>query len=352
MRTVVACAVALLLSAAASRSAHSQSTAQPARVMVRGSVRTANTDVPLGGAVVEVSRGAASYRARSDERGEFTVRDVPAGRYAVSVLRLGYLPFRDSLTIAEDMGRLKVVLTGNVQELQAIAVRANITAVYGGIGVASRQRNANGERELFTAPGASVQVLGSGRTTTTDTGGRFFIELNKPGTYIVRVSAPGLKDEMYPVVVPKNTAVDASRLLDSADAKPRTGYATLVGEMDRRLRIRGLNSAMVSGEELREMGGGIADALVRSKGMVMRGMQIGSTACVFIDGIPRPNFSIEGIRPEEVAAIELYGPGGDTSGSIAMSWPKGAPCGPNNRRAPAFSRAIPVAQYVMVWTVP
>ncbi len=322
------------------------------RVTVRGSVRTATTDVALGGAVIELSRGASSFKGRSDERGEFFVRDVPTGRYLISIIRLGYLPYRDSLTIGADGGRLKVVLTGNVQELQAIAVRANVTAVYGGIGVASKFKNAQGERELFPASKVSVHVLGSGREATTDSVGRFFVELSKPGTYVVRLSAPGLKDEMYSVVVPKNVAVDASRLLDSSDAKPRTGYATLVGEMDRRLRIRGLNSAMVSGEELRESDMSIADAIVRSRGMVTRGMQIGASTCVFIDGIPRPNFSIEGIRTEEVAAVELYGDGGDASGTVAMSWPKGAPCGTNNRRAPADNRAIPVARWALVWTVP
>ena len=321
-------------------------------IAVRGSVRTANTDVALSGAVIELSRGTTSVRARSDERGEFALASVPSGRYYVNVMRLGYLPFRDSVTIAENMPRIKVVLTGNVQELQAIAVRANVTAIYGGVGVASRYKNANNERELFPATNVTVHVLGSGRTATTDSIGRFFVELGKPGSYFVRLSAPGLKDEIYSVVVPKNTAVDASRLLDSSDTKPRVGYATLIGEMDRRIRIRGLNSAVVSGEELRESEMNIVDALLRSKSMVTRGMQIGGSTCVFIDGIPRPNFSIEGIRPEEVAAIELYGDGGDVSGTVGSSWPRGATCGTNNHLSPANSRAIPVARYALVWTVP
>jgi hypothetical protein len=322
------------------------------RVSVRGTAVDAATTQPLGNVTVEFVGGGRTFSSRSDATGAFALLNVPPGRYFVTAMRVGYLPFRDSVTLAATVGQVRIELTPVTQSLLGIEVKANVTAVYGGIGSASRNRNAQGERELFAVPGAVVEVLGSGKRTVTDSIGRFFLELTKPGTYLIHAEAPGLQDEIYPVVVPNKKAVEASRLLEPADAPMPIGRQTLLREMDRRLGWRSMTSALVTGEELRAIGGQLSDALPRTKGATLRGLRIGATTCVFVDGVPKPGFSIDGVRPESVAAVELYGPNGDPTNSVASAWPKGAPCGDELRNNAPMGDPRAIARYAVIWTVP
>ena len=322
------------------------------RVSVRGTAVDAATTQPLGNVTVELVGSGRSFSSRSDATGAFALLNVPPGRYFVTAMRVGYLPFRDSVTLGATVGQVRIELTPVTQSLLGIEVKANVTAVYGGIGSASRNRNAQGERELFAVPGAVVEVLGSGKRTVTDSIGRFFLELPKPGTYLMHAAAPGLQDDIYPVVVPNKKAVEASRLLEPADAPPPIGRQTLLREMDRRLGWRSMTSALVTGEELRAIGGQLSDALPRTKGATLRGLRIGATTCVFVDGIPKPGYSIDGVRPESVAAVELYGPNGDPTNSVASAWPKGAPCGDELRNNAPMGDPRAIARYAVIWTVP
>ncbi|MEI6739787.1 MAG: carboxypeptidase regulatory-like domain-containing protein [Gemmatimonadaceae bacterium] len=322
------------------------------RVSVRGTAVDAATTQSLGNVTVEFVGGGRTFSSRSDATGAFALLNVPPGRYFVTAMRVGYLPFRDSVTLGATVGQVRIELTPVTQSLLGIEVKANVTAVYGGIGSASRNRNSQGERELFAVPGAIVEVLGSGKRTVTDSLGRFFLELPKPGTYLMHASAPGLQDDIYAVVVPNKKAVEASRLLEPTDAPEPIGRQTLLREMDRRLGWRSMTSALVTGEELRAIGGQLSDALPRTKGATLRGLRIGATTCVFVDGVPKPGYSIDGVRPESVAAVELYGPNGDPTNSVASAWPKGAPCGDELRNNAPIGDPRAIARYAVIWTVP
>ena len=113
-----------------------------------------------------------------------------------------------------------------------------------------------------------------------------------------------------------------------------------------------MNSALVSGAELRDMGGSLHDALLRSKSMTVRGLRLGPTTCVFLNGIPRPGLPLDAFQIEEIEAVELYGESGDPTGTLASSWPRGAQCGMSSRRAPPANGAIavPYAKWAAIWT--
>ncbi len=349
-RTLQVTVMTVLASSAAVTHVQAQAPGERAARVIQGDVRSAADSATIAGATIEIAGPRFTRTVRSDEAGKFWFGQVPVGSYRLLVMRIGYEPIRQDVAVGESNADLRVVLKPDAQDLNTIITRANVTAVYGGIGAVGAAKNAQGEKTMTAVKGATVQVLGSRKTAVTDSLGRFFVELGKPGRYIIRVTSPGLAVQLFTVDVPRNKAVDASRLLDSVRTEAPTGREYLWGEMDRRIGWRAMNSALVSGAELRELGGSLTDALQRSKGMTLRGMRIGATTCVFVDGIPKPNWPLDAFRIEEVEAVELYGPRGDPTNLLASSWPAGAPCAASGRFAPSQNRAIPVAQWAVIWT--
>jgi Carboxypeptidase regulatory-like domain len=321
----------------------------PATRVIRGVVRNAADQSVVPSATLDLAGPRFSRRVRSDEAGRFHFGQVPNGSYRLLVLRVGFAPLRQDVQVGESDADVTVVLTSEAESLNAIVTKANVTAIYGGIGAVGPSTNAQGEKTMTAVAGATVQVLGARKQVQTDSLGLFFIDVGKPGRFLVRVTSPGLATQLYTVDVPRNKAVDASRLLDSARTEPPNGRAFLWNEMDRRINMRTMNSALVSGAELRERGGSFIDAVQGTKSMSSKGMRIGAETCVFIDGLPKPNLSLDAMRIEDVEAVELYAANGDITQLLKSSWP-GAPCGQTNRYVPTDNRAIPVAKWVVVWT--
>jgi hypothetical protein len=319
----------------------------PTQASVVGVVVSSTTGDSLSGATVELQSTRFTRRLRTEVGGRFRFTAIPAGGYRLTVLRLGYQPISQPVTVTDADADLRIAMQPDARTLNAIVTNANVTAIFGGIGAAGLSRNANGERGLLAVRGARVQVLGSGAETETDSLGRFFLELKKPGRYLVRATSPGLVPQVYSVDVPRNKAADASRLLDSATTMESERPEYLWKEMDRRMNTRGINSAIVTGDEVREYGGALSTALQRSQGMNERGLRLGAgPMCVFVDGIHRPNLPLDAIRPEEIEAIEVYGVRGDPTSSLVNS-AKGKGCPGASTRQTSQN---PV-QFVVIWTV-
>jgi hypothetical protein len=337
----------------ASMLAGSSALAQPAAFTIRGTIRSTADATPVIGAVIELHGARLQRQSRSDEVGKFTIGAVPTGSYTLSVLRLGYEPLSQTVAVGDSDADLTIsIRPDTLQQLGTIITRANVTAIYGGIGAVGGTRNARGEKELTAVRDARLQVMGSGKSVTTDSIGRFFLELRKPGLYIIRVTSPGLATQMFPVDVPRNRALEVSRMMDSARATPPTGREYLFNDMDRRLRLRTMNSALVPGSQLRETGGALSDALQRTPAMNVRGLRLGPTTCVFVDGVPRPGSPLDAYAVEDIEAVELYDDNSDLTGTVSKAWPRGAQCGLASRLPPPPSNGMgpPIAKYAMIWT--
>jgi hypothetical protein len=192
--------------------------------------------------------------------------------------------------------------------------------------------------------------VGAERDGLTDSTGAFFVELKKPGTYVMRVSRPGYAPRVLSVDVPKNHTVETSTLLDSGNTEPKDAEG-LWQDFVSRVRMRGPNSALVSGSALRDAGGSVVDALRGSPAFTQRGLRIGPTTCVFINGRPSPGLPLNGVDITQIETIELYGAGGDATGSLARSWPHGTPCGTNIGENPVVGagNGTVTAQVAVIW---
>src|SRR5215475_9423673 len=93
-RTAEAIALASLITLAGA----SAVTAQRSGGAIRGTVTNADTHVPVKGARVSIM--TPERVAISDERGAFTLRDVPSGTYSVFTTAVGRKPDSSSVTVS------------------------------------------------------------------------------------------------------------------------------------------------------------------------------------------------------------------------------------------------------------
>jgi hypothetical protein len=242
------------------------------------------------------------------------------------------------LNIAASDVTITLTITSVPQDLATMRIRGDGSGIYGVVAKAT---------DLSPIPDASVFVAGSGQEANTDSTGQFFVEVKKPGTYAVRIVREGFAEDVFTVSVPRGQVVEASRLLDESKEPPTA--AGLWKDFDQRLRWRSVNSALVTGGELRGAGGSALEALERTPSFLKRGLRFGPVACVFVNGSPRPGAPPTIVPPEQVQAIEVYGNDREVVLYVSKQWPRGAPCGETGRRT-VNPRASEVVRYVMIWT--
>ena len=315
------------------------STASGQTRSVSGIVRDSATGRPLAGAVVELRRDTLRRVSQSDDEGDFRLGEVTRASYQLSVRRLGYAARNTDVQVGGDDLTIEIDLVPIARDLDTLYVRAG-TGIYGIVG--------NSEK-LTPLANAKVQVLGENRSKVTDSSGAFFVPLPRGGTYLVRITRPGFAARMFPIVVANGRAVDASRVLDSANTAP--GLEVLWEDFDKRLRWRGMNSALVTGSELRRAGDVEATPTFNA-----RGLRLGGSICVFLNGTPRPGMNLDVVSPHRIEVMELYGATDVAARDLASKWPARAMCGEvfrgNRYVATSGPRAAAVARYAVIWLRP
>lgn len=310
---------------------------------VNGVVRDSVSGRALAGVVVEVHSAAFQQTSRTDADGEFHLVGIPSGTMRFSARRIGYAVMAQELRLADRDTTLVVRLQANAQLLDTTRVRANVTGIYGSVGTSV---------DVRPLDSVKIQVVGATRETYTDTSGRYFVELKKGGKYFVRVSRAGFGTQILPADVPTDRTVEVTALLETtADVPPKDAEA-LAREFDRRLAFRGLGSAEVPGEELVRNGrSSLSDALRTSPSFNGRGLQLGATICLFVNGVPKPGVPLDAIPVESIQAVEAYAPRGDPTNTLAMSWPS-SPCPSVSLGAPHRAPESVAVKMINVWLKP
>ena len=331
------CVFAAILLASAGRFLGAQQT-------LSGTIRDSATGRPLPGAVVELRvRDTRRGLTQTDDVGGFQLRVGP-NEYTLLVRRLGYAQFARTVEVGNDDLSLDIGMVRVAHALDAIKVTAG-TGIFGMIGTSER---------LDPIAGARVQVIGANRSRLTDSTGAFFVPLDKPGVYVVRVTRQGYGERRFPITVADGIASDASRLLDTSLTFTR-GLDALWDDFDQRLRWRSINSVLLPGGELRAAGGSLTDAIETSRAFSLRGLRIGNSTCLFMNGTPRPGMTLDVIPMDRIEILELYGEGDPGARYLAQKWPARAECGPSQRSTryePAGAARKSIARWAVVWMKP
>lgn len=324
--------------------------AQAQSVTVRGIVRDSATRQGVPGAIVTVGTSQRILSTRTDEVGAFTFGGVNPDRATIAARRIGYRQQEWTIDVRADT-TVALMISPNATRLAPVRVGAKGEGVWGSI---------VGVNDLRPVVGAKVFVIGSGITVVTDSAGEYFVPLKRPGTFLVRVTQRGFAEDVLLVKVKQNEVVESSRLLEVSD---RPGMPPgLWVDFDQRLRWAPRNnSALVTGADLRAIGGTVSDGLRASQEFVRTAIRLPFTPialCVFVDGTPRPGMNIDDIRPEEIRAMEIYSdiPKDQMVIGLDNMWPRGAACGSGGgsggRAAPrGRGRASPPSvKWAVIWT--
>jgi len=127
---------------------------------IRGVVTGAESGEPIAGARVAVASPARV--TRTSERGAYVLRDLPAGRYEVTVTALGRQPRLDSVSVVGGgTARLDVVLAQGSLMLSSVVVSATRTVENAGKVASTVNRSTSGPAEWwpFVSPCDSSGTL-------------------------------------------------------------------------------------------------------------------------------------------------------------------------------------------------
>jgi len=309
-----------------------------------GTVRAAD-GAPISDVLVRVTRDSLVYVARTDEDGRFLVPSIAAGRYALMAKRIGFEAASADVSIDDTRVRLDVAMSALTASVDTIRVRGSFTGVTGTVGDFG---------QMAPLAQATVRVLGGDKPLTTGDDGRFAIELEPGQSYALRVERPGFAPQLMSVELDEGGRVDLAVLLDSATKKVNDRWKWV--ELDQRLRVNRYAAARVARSELRGTeAGNLQLALQYAPSIAARGLTIPRRTCVFVDGVARPQLSVDAVPVSTVEFVEVYARGGDVSGTLATRWPLGYACTASeniNDRTPMSSSrgAVNQAQYVLIWT--
>jgi len=330
--------VLVVVAALSSSAPAARAQGQPLRV-VSGATRDSASGLPLAGALIDLRSTTDRRAIRSDEAGLFRIAALERGRYTISVLRIGFAELKAELELGERDTVLTLAMRAIPQRLVGFRVRGDISAIYGMVGTLP---------DLRPLPGTKIQVIGANASQFTDSVGGFFVPVDKAGSYLVRMSHDGFVDRIFPIDVPRDRAVEASRVLDPGPGTPKS-MEPLFKDADLRLRYRGMNSAIVTGAELRRIGGSLADALPFTPTVATKGLRAWGADCLLVNGVRMSHANLRMYDVNEIEAIEVYAANGDNTGDLKRQCDGvrrptiGAPA---LRPSPSAGNAV---KYIVVW---
>jgi len=304
--------------------------------------------------LVTLDPGGAGRQLRTDRDGRFSFVGVSPGSHTVRVAWVGYAPEEQSFALERGVVTLSFTLH-RLTRLDTVVVAGRRTGLYGV--VLSRD-------SLKPVAGAGIEVIGSRKADSTDADGVFSMPEIKPGAYLVRVRHPRFESRNVPVVVPADGSTSIDIIVTPGLLSRDQHMEMLYREMDSRLNAKGQHAIMVTREELRGhekmMLGAALQAVPR---YAAKAILLPSNVCLFVDGVPRPNVSVQAYAVEDIEAIEVYAATQEEAvrnpvagmrrveptGSLVSRWPPRAQCGTPPPPGESIPRSRVRALFVAIW---
>jgi hypothetical protein len=321
---------------------------------IRGTV-TNEAARPIQHAQVVLDPGGASRQLRTDREGQFNFPGVTPGQHVVRVTWVGFAPEERQVEVGATGGIINVTLR-RLTRLDTTVVTAKRTGIYGSV---------ISMDSLLPVPGARVEIIGDRKADSTDSSGTFNFSDVKHGSYIVRIRHPFFDSRNFSVVVPVDGGTELDVVMERGRVSRDAHMEMFYREMDTRLAFRGINTALITREDLKGREKMTLDVAVQfAPEFARKSLAIMSDVCVFVDGVARPGATLRDFAPEDIEAVEFYGgpwrniirnPQAelrrmDPSRSLADRWPPRTPCGlPLTPGEAARSKEIVKVMFAVVW---
>jgi hypothetical protein len=288
--------------------------------------------------VIRVSRGATMHIAEGEEDGDFRIEGVGVGNWQVSVRRAGYAPLVLELEMPAEGMRRDFTLFESAGTLDSAILASGWTGLRGSV---------NDSRGNAALAGASLRLIGTETTASSDSTGRFALPLPGGKDFILRVGRTGYATRLVTGRIPMRGYTVAEVPLDTSEAEGRDYW--IWRDLERRLRYATPRAARMTRAEIEATGAAtLGSAIEAGRSVAGRGLVVTNSSCLFVDGLPRPGATVDAIRAADVEFLEAYPEGTDLTRTLASRWPANAVCGSGNlsSRVPDPRRE---AHYVVVW---
>jgi hypothetical protein len=204
------------------------------------------------------------------------------------VRRIGYEPGLAEIDVPAEGAIVRICIDAEPEPLAPM-----ITSISRG-GISGTIADANFR---FLA-GADVQVIGTGKTATTDSAGAFFVDV-RPGTYAMMVMKKGFGTRIIGVTVPKDSGRKVALWLKPMDAGTARQMGWAMDSLHWRFALLGTGHNLFSSEDLMNTSRDITQVVAQ------RAVQRISENCeAIVNGMgTQPLWSID---KEEVELLEVY----------------------------------------------
>jgi hypothetical protein len=239
-------------------------------------------------------------QVRSGPDGRFRFDDVRKGKYTISARSVGFLGATERINVKASGAVIRLRMTQLERGLPPVIT----TAVRGGLSGFVADTSLRALRD------ATVKVLGSALTTTTDSAGRFYLAA-KPGSYLVRVERKGYDRQLLGITIPANEGREVSIWLTRGAERenPLVG-ANLFDFEQRRIRGRAVSYASFSRDDL--MATNAPDVMQAAARVTVQ--RPAFDACAYLDGGPSMA-PLWAIAVGEVEFVEAVLPGNNGRGA-------------------------------------
>lgn len=308
---------------------------------IRGRV-TSVDGAAVANVLVKLVADGRTLQVRTDADGNYRMTGAAAGQYLVTMRRIG---FRADTTTVQLSDRLEIV-SRRLEPLAARVDGVQITEAWSGV------HGVIGDRNYQPVEGATVEVVGSNDEATSSDEGQFALPQRAGASLLLRVSAPGYDPRLVSARIPEDGSVELSVLLTGASAETRPS-TVIDDELERRMTWTSPMALRLTREEILATEALDLTVAVNLTPAAQRvGARVAPTACVFVDGVPRPGLPIGALRPESVEFIEVYGQGAERTGQLSRRWPPRGECGVGGSQAMLrrVSNQSSRSQFVVVWT--
>ncbi len=240
---------------------------------------------------VELVISSLKRHAMSASDGTFRFDDIKPGPYQVLARRLGYYPQVQSTTVDDKGGVVSFSILLGIRALPPVVTSAARGGLSGVIG--DTAYNIVGE--------AQVAVIASDHRTSSDSLGRFFLDL-KPGKYMVSVSRPGYRTRLVSVTVPSDSGRRMTVWLTPTSVGQNNRDAMAFDGLAARLARRNpVWSNIYTREDINRTG--IEDGVQLARLGANKNMD--DTCSAIIDGGPR-RLPLWAIDAADIEAMETY----------------------------------------------
>ena len=303
--------------------------------------RLVDTDgAAVGNAVIRATQGPRTILAYAQDDGDYRVGGLGSGTWTIAIRRLGYRPLVVDVELPAEGLRRGFTLEATHSALDPVLVAAKWSGIRGVVGDA---------RRLAPLAGASIRLLGTDASVGSDSLGNFALPILGGRELLLRVERAGYATRLVSATVPADGYVEVDIPLDTAPQTARDYWVWR--DLDQRLKFATPRAAMINRNELAATDAiSLGTALGAAASVVRLGVVINRRACVFVNGVARPDFPVDAIAAGDVEFVEAYPPGSDLTRTLAMRWPPGAECGvPEGTIRASSAGARQVAQYISVW---